>query len=610
MSKFLGRRDCIESLQKDLADLQVAILDVFSTTGQLRVFSWKFPDKLSCNLDLELEQYDFMDGDDEFNQHSHIVLLELVIDRLLLLLQASSVYVEQLSTIEKKQHHHQKGSMSIGLVVKKYWRLLVEFANMKKRYKKNELKTDTLDGDECVSSTSRNDSITHGFSAPSSTSSITFLAENEAPSSVIHTPKVDTCNISCQTIQSPSAPCAVCHQVQSTIRKTGKALVELLQGEGLPSSLQPLSIAVEDTVDGGQMSPGDVAQWTSEQLKDMRRLAKHVQDVRDTVKPLTTKLAEADVERNKLRQDMESAQKKLTEEVENQKSACLQMELLLKKTQATMKETEDRLSEEYGQLSREYASLNKCKSSLEETLAIQQDGLEALEVERNALQEKLETLHIEKEVCSKLQERIQQLESQMSESELLLEKEMAKYHSACHHQESMQTKQKSLLQRVYALDDECEDLHRRLGQREESEIDLCDQLQQMSEDNKRLRVQITSLQDISSQLQHEKQALETHLDEFKTTVTDLKERVKSCTERERLLVAFPDLSPLAHTQPQSTGSVLLDMEQQLQANCMRIRVLEKENTTLNSSLVKLKEAAQHNAVKQQADQQCFMVGIR
>ncbi|XP_061762815.1 coiled-coil domain-containing protein 157 [Nerophis ophidion] len=81
MSQFLGRRDCIESLQKDLADLQVAILDVFSTTGQLRVFSWKFPDKLSCNLDLELEQYDFTDGDDEYNQHSHIVLLELVIDR-------------------------------------------------------------------------------------------------------------------------------------------------------------------------------------------------------------------------------------------------------------------------------------------------------------------------------------------------------------------------------------------------------------------------------------------------------------------------------------------------------------------------------------------------
>ncbi|XP_057688997.1 coiled-coil domain-containing protein 157-like [Corythoichthys intestinalis] len=81
MSHFLGRQDCIESLQKDLADLECVIVDVFSTTGPMRVFSWKFPDKLSCNLDLDLNKYIFIDGDAEFNQHAHIVLLELVIDR-------------------------------------------------------------------------------------------------------------------------------------------------------------------------------------------------------------------------------------------------------------------------------------------------------------------------------------------------------------------------------------------------------------------------------------------------------------------------------------------------------------------------------------------------
>lgn len=83
MSQFLGRQDCIESLRKDLVDLQGAILDVFSRTGPGRFTSWKFPDKLSCNLDMValLEQYDFVDGEDAFNQHSHIVLLELVIDR-------------------------------------------------------------------------------------------------------------------------------------------------------------------------------------------------------------------------------------------------------------------------------------------------------------------------------------------------------------------------------------------------------------------------------------------------------------------------------------------------------------------------------------------------
>lgn len=83
MTEFLGRQDCIESLRRDLVDLQGAVLDVFSRTGPVRVSSWKFPDKNSCNLDMVdlLEQYDFVEGEDAFNQHSHIVLLELVVDR-------------------------------------------------------------------------------------------------------------------------------------------------------------------------------------------------------------------------------------------------------------------------------------------------------------------------------------------------------------------------------------------------------------------------------------------------------------------------------------------------------------------------------------------------
>lgn len=83
MAHLLGRQDCVESLRKDLIDLQGTVLDVFSRTGPVRFASWKFPDKLSCNLDLVslLDQYDFVDGEDEFNQHAHIVLLELVIDR-------------------------------------------------------------------------------------------------------------------------------------------------------------------------------------------------------------------------------------------------------------------------------------------------------------------------------------------------------------------------------------------------------------------------------------------------------------------------------------------------------------------------------------------------
>uniref|UniRef100_A0A3Q2QL22 Coiled-coil domain containing 157 n=1 Tax=Fundulus heteroclitus TaxID=8078 RepID=A0A3Q2QL22_FUNHE len=83
MSELLGREDCIKSLRKDLADIQSAIVDVVSRTGPLHYTSWKFPDKLACNLDMValLEEYDFVNGEDAYNQHSHIVLLELVVDR-------------------------------------------------------------------------------------------------------------------------------------------------------------------------------------------------------------------------------------------------------------------------------------------------------------------------------------------------------------------------------------------------------------------------------------------------------------------------------------------------------------------------------------------------
>ncbi|XP_055017410.1 coiled-coil domain-containing protein 157-like [Boleophthalmus pectinirostris] len=130
MNEFLGRQDCIESLRKDLVDLQGAILDVFSRTGPVRFTSWKFPDKLSCNLDMValLDQYDFIEGEDIFNQHSHIVLLELVIDRLLLLLQSFSVFVDQgPNSFKTNQNQEKNGFVSLGLVVRNYWSNLVTY---------------------------------------------------------------------------------------------------------------------------------------------------------------------------------------------------------------------------------------------------------------------------------------------------------------------------------------------------------------------------------------------------------------------------------------------------------------------------------------------------
>uniref|UniRef100_UPI0037E96D89 coiled-coil domain-containing protein 157-like n=1 Tax=Semicossyphus pulcher TaxID=241346 RepID=UPI0037E96D89 len=248
----------------------------------------------------------------------------------------------------------------------------------------------------------------------------------------------------------------------------------MFQSEGLPSSLQPLLAAVEDTLEPGQMTAADVAQWANEQLRDMRRLAKHLQDVR--------------------------------------------------------------------------------------------------ECEKIALQEQVRTLHIKEEACCKLQQKVQQLERQISETQLHLDKDNVKYQSACRQQESMQVKQTSLLKRVDALDEECEELQRQLGESEERQIGLHNQLQQMSEEMEQVQAQLAQQQTLCLELQNEKKTLERYVGELKKSVTELEEFVQALKERERLLVAFPELSPLAQSQPQSQAA---DWRQGLLQICWDYRGLRE-----------------------------------
>lgn len=136
------------------------------------------------------------------------------------------------------------------------------------------------------------------------------------------------------------------------LRQTGDALVELFESEGLPSSLQPLLIAADDTLELGHMTAGDVAQWANEQLRDMRRLAKHLQDVRATVQPLRDRLVEAETERDRFRSQLERARTDFRQEMEKHQANIVQLEFSLRKAQRSVKETEQRLQEEQQQRKR------------------------------------------------------------------------------------------------------------------------------------------------------------------------------------------------------------------------------------------------------------------
>jgi len=50
---------------------------------QINYQSWKFPDKLSCNVDVSelVSSYQYEEDEDESNEVTHVMLYDLLIDR-------------------------------------------------------------------------------------------------------------------------------------------------------------------------------------------------------------------------------------------------------------------------------------------------------------------------------------------------------------------------------------------------------------------------------------------------------------------------------------------------------------------------------------------------
>uniref|UniRef100_A0A8B9VIZ3 Uncharacterized protein n=1 Tax=Anas zonorhyncha TaxID=75864 RepID=A0A8B9VIZ3_9AVES len=141
--------------------------------------------------------------------------------------------------------------------------------------------------------------------------------------------------------------------------------------------------------------------------------------------------------------------------------------------------------------------------------------------------------------------------------------------------QSLQAKQNALLQQLDSLDQEREELQASLGEAEgdRARLELLDTLQQ------------------------EKQSLEQSVSKLREDVSRLEEQAQELKEREKLLVFFPELHVPVETQFESTGNIAEDMEKQLQANDIRIGVLEQENTRLRAALAKLKVAAQQGVLQ-------------
>lgn len=82
MAHLLGSKNCLDSLFVDIVDVNETIEHIFGRVGTVRFPSWKYPDKISSDLDIGklLERYSYS-KDEEHCQLSHVILFELLIDR-------------------------------------------------------------------------------------------------------------------------------------------------------------------------------------------------------------------------------------------------------------------------------------------------------------------------------------------------------------------------------------------------------------------------------------------------------------------------------------------------------------------------------------------------
>ncbi|XP_067911036.1 coiled-coil domain-containing protein 157 isoform X3 [Heterodontus francisci] len=451
-------------------------------------------------------------------------------------------------------------------------------------------------------------------SSPSSIKS-TRMTQSQVCTTPVHTglgeavknsPSIatDTRNIGSQTVESALVPCDACARTQATLRKVSNSIITICQNQNIPSALSRFQELVKETLGDGMMTATDVAYWASEQSKDLARINKHLTELMNSINPLKAELQTTAEKQSQMKIKIDNLSKELEKEKEQQ-------HLKIKEFDKQMEEISRNNSETVTKLEHDKELLRKGSATLEEKLSIMKEEVKGqhllirdLELSKQMLLEEMRTKMADRGVVLTLEEQVRlltsQLESTTEQHKMIsseLDKEKVKINSMLRHEESLKAKIKALLQRVDGLDEEREELSTRLAESEAGIDMLEEQLRTVNVEKNILQEQLQEQLQLTEQLRQEKHGLENFMTELKKNLFQLESQVQEYKEQQRLLVAFPDLNMPSETQCESTGDIAQDMEKQLQANSLRINILEEENSRLRSTLTKLQETTQQGAVK-------------
>ncbi|XP_068269024.1 coiled-coil domain-containing protein 157-like [Nyctibius grandis] len=373
-------------------------------------------------------------------------------------------------------------------------------------------------------------------------------------------------SIATRAAGSSLGPCDTCTCAQAGLRDIGKAMTSICHSQNIPSALSKFQERVEETTGTMTLSATDVSYRASEQSKDLSRISKQLQMLLQQVKPLKAELEESQKQKEELRKQVEDFSRLLQAQKEARAQQREEAERNLHVKNKEHLEAVARLQRDKNDLQRRAALLEERFCALKEELAAKQAAVQELGKD-----------------------------PQGSPSSHFSPPTPLRSHG-----QSLQAKQRALLQHLNGLDQEREEVQASLGAAEEDKARLAEQLEESRE---RSGQQLQAQQELLDTLRREKLSLQQSVSELQANVSRLQEQARELKERERLLVLFPELPGSAGRRVlfAGTGSLTEEMEKQLQANSIRTSVLEEQNTRLGSALAKLKATAEQGMQRHEDD---------
>ena len=295
-------------------------------------------------------------------------------------------------------------SLSVGLVVKKYWTKLCQLATLLQQHR-----------------------CSHHTPTPS-------------------LPNDENSSRSTQTVETSFSPCASCRRFEESLEKHGKALIELCHQYSLPSLLvhhrcltspQPISMTVDD-----------LRQWTDDQTKDLLSIGKYLVSLTNHLNKKRDELKANESQRKKHEETIRQLQQTINEDKQSKKILQDLYEMKLSDLKKESQQEISKLNEQVQNFTREKNQLRdqvktleeKCRTQTEQlielgkTQSVSKTQLELVTDERRELQQQLKQneqdrirLNTELEVIKReLEERQRDLQKDRLRIENLIRQEQVR----------------------------------------------------------------------------------------------------------------------------------------------------------------------------------------